>query len=296
MNYIVFDLEWNQAIDGQYITEPMFLSGEIIEIGAVKLNDAFQAVDELRLYIRPQYYTQMNQQVAALTKINNSCLKRNGIPFPEAMERFWQWCGEDFGFMTWSESDLDMLIENLQLHHMDLSRLPVCYDIQRIFDREIMRENRQCNLDRAIEILGESGDRAHDALHDAKNTVLVCNHLDLEEYIDEYGAKVFAEQPRTQRYDSVAEGLTDPANRVFTCPYCGEPVEIEGWISLKFNRFMAMGVCGEEDEFILYLTLTKTPQGYRPARVLYEMSDDLWDQYQDRLEERGFFNPQPAHT
>ena len=73
-------------------------------------------------------------------------------------------------------------------------------------------------------------------------------------------------------------------------------MEIEGWISLKFNRFMAMGVCGEEDEFILYLTLTKTPQGYRPARVLYEMSDDLWDQYQDRLEERGFLTPQPSLT
>lgn len=57
MNYIIFDLEWNQPMDERStVLKPVYLSGEIVEIGAVKLNDQFCPVDELRLYITPKYY------------------------------------------------------------------------------------------------------------------------------------------------------------------------------------------------------------------------------------------------
>ena len=42
MNYIVLDLEWNQAMSSDsaiFKKLPIHLRGEIIEIGAVKLND-----------------------------------------------------------------------------------------------------------------------------------------------------------------------------------------------------------------------------------------------------------------
>ena len=40
MNYIVMDLEWNQAISQKFVkTKPVYLSGEIIEIGAVKVDE-----------------------------------------------------------------------------------------------------------------------------------------------------------------------------------------------------------------------------------------------------------------
>ena len=49
MNYIVLDLEWNQPLTEQdTITDPFPFDSEIIEIGAVKLDENFAAVEEFK--------------------------------------------------------------------------------------------------------------------------------------------------------------------------------------------------------------------------------------------------------
>ena len=286
MNYIIFDMEWNQPADlGMMVTDPLPLTGEIIEIGAVKLNDKFQIIDELRLYITPQYYTRLHRRIAALTGIRDKDLLTRGVPFPEAYQRFRDFCGGEFRFMTWSMSDVPMLIDNMLLHGIDVSDLPVCYDIQRIFGREIMRSDTRYALDTALAILKESGDTAHDALNDSRNTALVCNHLDLDEYLEEYGARVFAEQPLPQVYRDHREALNDPALAEMNCPWCGVPLEMEPWIRGE-RCYMTCGTCPEEeDEFLIQLALTRQHgDTYRVRRMAYEMSDDLWDIYMDRKE------------
>ena len=45
MEYVIFDLEWNQSPYGQSGEHPR-MPFEIIEIGAVKLNDQFEIIDE----------------------------------------------------------------------------------------------------------------------------------------------------------------------------------------------------------------------------------------------------------
>ena len=58
MNYVVLDMEWNQAISySDMIKEPVFLTGEIIQIGAIMLNDEFKAVSSFNSRVIPQYYT-----------------------------------------------------------------------------------------------------------------------------------------------------------------------------------------------------------------------------------------------
>ena len=38
MQYVIFDLEWNQPADRSLmVEEPVYLTGELIELGAVKL-------------------------------------------------------------------------------------------------------------------------------------------------------------------------------------------------------------------------------------------------------------------
>ena len=286
MNYVIFDLEWNQPMSAsETVKEPLYLSGEIIEIGAVKLDEQFRLRDELKLYIKPQYYTRMNDRVVALTGIKNQHLAAKGVPFPEAFDRFLDWCGEDFAFMTWSMSDIPMLADNMLLHGIDASELPVCYDIQRIFGREIMRSEVRYSLDYALEILQEKGDTAHDALHDARNTAKICDRLDLNEYLEEYGSKVFAEAPRSRVYESCGELLADAELREFTCPWCGETVTCEDFLQSGNGTYMAYGLCAEEDEFLLQLSAVKHQPGeYRAKRLLFEMSDDLWDIYMDKKE------------
>jgi len=286
MNYVIFDLEWNQPLSAaETVKEPVYLTGEIIEIGAVKLDSRFQIVDELKLYIRPQYYTRMNDRIASLTGIKIQQLMAKGLPFPEAFARFLDWCGADFAFMTWSMSDIPMLVDNMQLHGIGAAELPVCYDIQRIFSREIMRSNVRYALDYALEILQEKGDVAHDALHDARNTAKVCDRLDLAEYLEEYGSRVFTQPPRSRVYESCAAMLADPELLEFECPWCGEPVRCEEWVRSGNGTWMAYGICEEEDEYLVQLTSEKHQPGeYRAKRLIFEMSDDLWEIWQDARE------------
>ena len=56
MNYIVVDLEWNQAMSSKssvFNKLPIHLRGEIIEIGAVKLDDNMRPTDEFTIDVKP---------------------------------------------------------------------------------------------------------------------------------------------------------------------------------------------------------------------------------------------------
>ena len=286
MNYIIFDLEWNQCgSESETITEPVCLPGEIIEIGAVKLDNSFQKIDELRLYIQPKYYRKLHRRIVTLTGIRDKTLAEQGLSFPEAYEKFLDFCGEEYSFMTWSTSDLPILIDNMLLHGIDVSQLPDTYDLQRIFCNEIMRFSRRMSLDDALKVLGEKGDTAHDALNDSRNTALVCNHLDLEEYAGEYVSRAFGEPPLRLVYDSPRAALEDLRLRQLNCPWCGQPVQAEPWLSVDHEEFISMARCDQEDEILIRMELLPTGS-HRccPRRVFYEMSDDLWEEYANRQE------------
>ena len=279
MNYIIFDLEWNQGAEEEQGI------GEIVEIGAVKLNDHFEIADELRLYIKPHLYPKLHSRIAALTGIRQQDLQTQGLPFPEAYARFADWCGEECVWMTWSTSDLPILLDNLLLHGLDASDLPDYCDLQRIFSREIMRSNAQYSLDTALAILKEKGDTAHDALHDARNTAKVCQHLELESYLGEYTGRIFGLQPTDTHYESRREMLSDPELGLFPCPWCGGAVKCESWIHFGHGTFVAYGICPEEDEFLVQMFSTfHRREDLTAKRLVFELTDDLWDIYLDKKE------------
>ncbi len=286
MNYIIFDLEWNQCgSETEMITQPVCLPGEIIEIGAVKLDDAFQKIDELRLYIKPKYYEKLHRRIVTLTGIRDKTLAEQGLSFPEAYRKFRAFCGEEYSFMTWSTSDLPILIDNMLLHGIDISDLPDTYDLQRIFCKEIMRFSRRMSLDDALKVLGEKGDTAHDALNDSKNTALVCNHLDLEEYAGEYVSRAFAEPPLKMVFDSPWAALASLELRQLNCPWCGQSIQAAPWLSMDHQEYISMASCDQGDELLISLELISTGSNrFHPRRVFYEMSDDLWEEYSDRSE------------
>lgn len=284
MNYIIYDLEWNQPSSADTaVTEPVCLEGEIIEIGAVKLDQDFRIVDQFKVYISPCYYKKMHHAVASLTGIYDKLLSKEGRPFPEAFEKFRNWCGEECVFMTWSMSDLPVLIDNMRLHGMDVSALPPCCDIQRIFGREILRSQTRYSLESALGILKEKPDPAHDALNDAKNTAKICDHLDLDQYIGEYISNVFPQAPDGVYYATKQEILLDESLRQITCPLCGQRIQCEPWVPSGRNTMFAYGICDEEDEYLLELSITHHGDGrFAARRILFELSDDLWDIYMDR--------------
>lgn len=92
MEYIILDLEWNQPISrSRMVKSPIRLSGEIIQIGAVKVNEKLEILDTFNVDIKPVYYKKMNKMVSDLTGIKTDDLQE-GSPFSDAIEKFRLWC------------------------------------------------------------------------------------------------------------------------------------------------------------------------------------------------------------
>ena len=70
MHYVVMDLEWNQAMSSKssvFNKLPIHLRGEIIEIGAVKLNEDMTPGEEFKIDVKPVYFKRMHYKVKKLT-------------------------------------------------------------------------------------------------------------------------------------------------------------------------------------------------------------------------------------
>ena len=81
MNIVVFDLEWNQVLEGR--TRIPGLPGEIIQIGAAKIDPDANVIDTFDVYIKPVKYVKLNKHVKDLTLISEKDLE-GGISFDEA--------------------------------------------------------------------------------------------------------------------------------------------------------------------------------------------------------------------
>ena len=192
MNYIVLDMEWNQPWPGSPSAKkvlPVAIRGEIIQIGAVRVTEDQQVADEFQLLIKSKYYRRLNRRVSKLTGIKESQLREEGVAFPEAIEKFRAWCGEDIIILTWGFDDITILRENLRLYGLDESWTGKWYNAQMMFNAQTDGSNAQKALKTAMEIFGIEATRpAHDALGDAYHTALICARLDLKRGAEEYGA------------------------------------------------------------------------------------------------------------
>lgn len=132
MNYIVFDLEWNQGPHrSEPHKEPTF---EIIEIGAMKLDQEFQVLDIYQSLVKPQIYDIMHRYTAEIVDLDMRDLESERY-FVEVAEEFLKWCGEDYIFCIWGVQDLTELQKNMDYYEMKpLSKGPMkFYDVQKLY-------------------------------------------------------------------------------------------------------------------------------------------------------------------
>lgn len=103
MQHIVIDLEMNK-IERRY-RGALKLSSELIEIGAVRLDEDFNVIDHYQTYVSPDFGA-MDERIIELTGITDE--KLVGAPrFADAMDQFAAWIGmERSRFYSWSLSDL----------------------------------------------------------------------------------------------------------------------------------------------------------------------------------------------
>lgn len=289
MNYIVLDFEWNQPTSrNRLITDPVKLHGEIIQIGAVKFDDSFNMLSDIRITVTPKYYTEMNHYVRALTGIRTKDLKK-GKPFPEALSEFKQWCGDDCCFITWGPDDMTMLISNMKLHSIDDPTLPNYYNLQLIFNKQITGEDRQWSLSSAMEKLGLPLDLAcHDALNDAIYTARICSVLDMERGIAEYVAPVPKEKklPRS-RYQGLkphliaTKEISSERKDSMRCPHCDLPLVTGRRLRMRNRDKVFMASCPDHGTFLVILTRKRGVE----SSYIYEENIYVFNEQTE-----GFFN------
>ena len=82
MHYIVFDLEWNQA-DPEKEEARKSLPFEIIEIGAVKLDENLNSIDTFHRIIKPVVYTKLFTHTKEIVNLTDEDLL-DGTDFKSA--------------------------------------------------------------------------------------------------------------------------------------------------------------------------------------------------------------------
>lgn len=178
MDYIVFDLEWNQASDSNDERSRM-LTFEIIEIGAVKLNSRMEIQDTFHERIKPQVYEEMHRITERLIGIHMWELENCRL-FVDVMTDFLAWCGKDRMFGTWGAMDLTELQRNMKFFGMEaLSKGPIrFYDIQKLFSIAYEDGRSRRSLEYAVDFLQISKDIPfHRALSDAYYTARVLQQI-----------------------------------------------------------------------------------------------------------------------
>ena len=169
---IIIDLEWNQPAAPLPEDDPDYFAGDIIEIGAVKVDSAYRVTDRFRELGRPEILPILTASVKKLTRISQEELRMKGT-FREVFPRFLQWCGDDLLFGEWGTSDELALRQNAEAYGIELPDGVAFRDLQEKFDRDYLYEEQRCSLGRAVEIIGVRIKGAHDALYDCINTALI---------------------------------------------------------------------------------------------------------------------------
>ena len=122
MYYITLDLEWNQAYAQKSLAVQrqlgLRLRGEVIQIGAVKLDKNMRICGSYQVIVKPKYFKKLHKHVSTLTGITQEQMD-SGMSLPEAERSFREWCGKDFVFLTWGPDDIPMLKENFNANRLD---------------------------------------------------------------------------------------------------------------------------------------------------------------------------------
>lgn len=288
MNYITLDLEWNQAYAEKALAVQRRLCsrlrGEVIQIGAVKLDKNLNICGSYQIVVKPKYFKKLHKHVSELTGITQEKMDA-GVSLPEAAERFRRWCGEDFAFLTWGPDDVPMLKDNFHVHSIPSEWLDNVYDLQLIFARETADTQKQRSLEYVMEHFEIPQNLpAHDALNDAYFTALVAQKLDVEGGIKNYNVKtgdillqrvIGDADAGDDGYVTISELLDDDAVKSPTCPVCQSPLRLLSKpLHSKGQRYSFRYACRECGELMLTLKLMRNFNETWRAKMTVERSNE----------------------
>ncbi len=299
MFYITLDLEWNQAYAQKALAVQRQLSrrlrGEVIQIGAVKLDKNMQLCGSYQIIVKPKYFKKLHRHVSELTGISQDQIDI-GTPLTDAAAGFKKWCGSDFAFLTWGPDDIPMLKENFVVNDIDTSWLDKTYDLQKIFNKQTDGLIKQRSLEYAMEHF-DIPQRlpAHDALNDAYFTALVAKKLDVPYGIKQCESDRGAHLEETvigdadagaDGYVTIGEMLEDEIVCSPICPICKTKLSLSGKpLHTKGQKYTFLYNCKKDGDMILTLKLHRNfNETWRAKRIIDKATDDKLKFYKDGIE------------
>lgn len=126
MYYIIFDLEFNQEYDSLKVNKNVKNPNcpfEIIQIGAVKLDENLREISTLDRVIKPEIYTEIHPLVKRITNLTMDQLIK-GKPFKEVYKDFIDFIKNDRSVLcVWGMADMKELFRNIEYYELDTSVL-----------------------------------------------------------------------------------------------------------------------------------------------------------------------------
>ena len=179
MNKIFVDFEM-QPIKRTLTQKRKIVRNEVIEFGAVMLDENDKEISSFKEYVRPIFtIDEVPAYLRDLTGISYSKIK-TADGFEKVLRRFIQWCSAsgEYVIYAWSESDLDQIIGEIILKDIEINDeieyiVSNWIDLQEKFG-EMVGEKKKISLSRALYMTGaEFVGKQHDALYDSRNTAEV---------------------------------------------------------------------------------------------------------------------------
>ena len=184
MDYMVFDLEFNQDFTSHQkekrMPRPCF---EIIQIGAVKLNQNFEMTDIFDRFVKPTIYPEINPFITELTGITTAQLSDEET-FPDVYQDFIKFTEEnDLVYCIWGMADMKELFRNVQYHGLDQTLLSKRYINLQPYAASYLNLSQK-NLPK-LKTTAEALEipltyQFHNALHDAHYTAEIFRKLKSE--------------------------------------------------------------------------------------------------------------------
>lgn len=176
MHRVFVDLEMH-PIPRTFQEERQICTQEIIEIGAVKLNDRNEEVSSFCEFVRPGYVKKIYSKFQKLTGITTADITE-AASLSEVLPRFVKWCGEEYEIYSWSDSDIWQIMNETSLKNLEeLPGLRYMYNHWHDFQQEfceLLHLQKVMNLGRAVTLAGlDFSGREHDGLADARTTSLL---------------------------------------------------------------------------------------------------------------------------
>lgn len=242
INYVVFDLEFNQSSEDK---EHRLLNFEIIQIGAVKLDENFNIIDKFNKLVKPSVNLTLHPYVKNLLNIDEKLLEVSDI-FPTVFNDFINFLDEDTVFVVWGKDDIKTLLKNANFHKLS-TPLPTLYiDIQNYGNKYFgLKRGLKIGLKKAVELLEiENTNEFHDAYYDALCTAKVFKRL----YTSSIKPIPYTSNtPRCEKQEKKVidmESLIKQIEKIFKRPMTKEETEI-----IRLSYMM-----GKTNQFTKYLS------------------------------------------